>query len=119
MVERDLAAGDMFVWRDAAEEVIGEAVADSSGEVKSPEIVPYRQGQYWRRHIPDDLCAHYKGIFPALTVGTSDGGAAFYERCDFRYSHTLCGFFTVNYPVPMVDESGTLCTDRTVLARRL
>lgn len=119
MVERYLDTGDMFVWRDAAGEVIGEAVVDGFGEVKNLAVVPHRQGQGWGRRILDDLCAHYKGLFPALTVGTSDGGVAFYERCGFCYSHTLCGFFTDNYPVPVIDENGTLCTDMTVLMRRL
>lgn len=119
MVERYLGGGDMLVWRDTAGEVIGEAVVDGSGEVKNLAVAPHRQGRGWGRCILDNLCAHYKGVFPALTVGTSDGGVAFYERCGFRYSHTLCGFFTDNYPVPVIDESGTLCTDMIVLMRRL
>lgn len=119
MVERYLGGGDMLVWRDVAGEVIGEAVVDGSGEVKNLAVVSHRQGQGWGRRILDDLCAHYKGIFPALTVGTSDGGVGFYERCGFRYSRTIRGFFTDNYPGPVIDEDGSLCTDMIVLMRRL
>lgn len=119
MVELYLDAGEMFVWRDAAGEVIGEAVVDSSGEVKNLAVVPHRQGQGWGRRMLDDLCCHYQGTFPVLTVGTSDGGVAFYERCGFRYSHTVSGFFTENYPGPVIDEDGNPCTDMFILSRSL
>lgn len=119
MVGRYLPGGEMFVWRDEAGNVIGEAVVDGSGEVKNLAVIPHRQGQGWGRRMLDDLCGHYKGVFPVLKVGTSDGGVAFYERCGFRYSRTIRGFFTDNYPGPVIDGDGSLCTDMIVLMRRL
>ncbi len=119
MVGRYLTAGEMFVWRDEAGNVIGEAVVDDSGEVKNLAVVPHRQGQGWGRRMLEDLCGHYKGVYPELKVGTSNGGVAFYERCGFRYSRTIRGFFTDNYPGPVIDGDGSLCTDMIVLMRRL
>lgn len=118
-VERYLDAGEMFVWLDATGELIGEAVVEGSGEVKNLAVAPHRQGLGWGRRMLDDLCSHYRGVFPALTVGTSDGGVAFYERCGFRYSHTLRDFFTDNYPAPVIEEDGSLCTDMHILVRSL
>lgn len=119
MVGRYLEEGDMFVWRDADGVVIGEAVVDAAGEVKNLAVAPAMQGQGWGRRILDDLCQHYTGVFPALTVGTSEGGVAFYQKCGFRYSHTLLGFFTDNYPEPVFEEDGNLCRDMIVLERGL
>lgn len=119
MVGQYLPGGEMFVWRDEAGNLIGEAVVDGSGEVKNFAVVFQRQGQGWGRCILDDLCSHYKGVHPVLKVGTSDGGVAFYERCGFRYSRTIRGFFTDNCPGPVIDGDGSLCTDMIVLVRRL
>lgn len=119
MIARYLAEGDMLVWRDADGGVIGEAVVDAAGEVKNLAVAPAMQGRGWGRRILDDLCEHYKGVFPALTVGTSGGGVAFYEKCGFRYSHTLRSFFTDNYPEPVFEEDGNLCRDMVVLERVL
>lgn len=119
MLGRYLAEGEMFVWRDADGGVIGEAVVDAAGEVKNLAVVPARQGQGWGGRMLDDLCEHYKGTFPALTVGTSDGGVTFYEKCGFRYSRTVRGFFTDNYPEPVFEEDGSPCADMAILVREL
>lgn len=119
MIGLYLAEGDMFVWRDSDGVVIGEAVVDATGEVKNLAVAPAMQGRGWGRRILDDLCQHYKGVFSTLTVGPSSGGVAFYEKCGFRYSHTLRGFFTENYPEPVFEEEGTLCRDMVVLERIL
>ncbi|WP_304708028.1 GNAT family N-acetyltransferase [uncultured Rikenella sp.] len=120
MVERYLAEGEMWVWRDDAKRVVGEAVVDTTvGEIKNLAVVASLRGSGWGRAILDDLCAHYRGRFMSLKVGTSDGGRGFYERCGFRYSHTISNFFTERYPAPVIDEDGTLCRDMIILERLL
>lgn len=83
MIARYLAKGDMLVWRDADGGVIGEAVVDAAGEVKNLAVAPAMQGRGWGRRILDDLCEHYKGVFPALTVGTSGGVWRFMRNAAF------------------------------------
>lgn len=119
MVGRYLTEGELFVWRDDAGKIAGEAVVDATGEVRNLAVVPMRQGQGWGRRMLDDLCEYYKGTFPALTVGTSNGGVTFYEKCGFRYSHAVRGFFTDNYPEPVFEKDGTPCVDMVVLVREL
>ena len=95
MVERYLAEGEMWVWRDDARQAVGEAVVDvAAGEIKNLAVVASCRGSGRGRAILDDLCAHYRGRLASLKVGTSDGGRGFYERCGFRYSHTISNFFT-------------------------
>lgn len=117
MVARYIDGSDMFVWRTGCGETVGEAVVDRRGEIKNLAVAPAFQRQGWGRRILDDLCARYAGKFPVLTVGTSDGGVPFYERCGFRYSHTVRNFFTDNYPEPVIDEDGSRCRDMIYLTR--
>lgn len=120
MVERYLAEGEMWVWRDGESRVVGEAVVDvAAGEIKNLAVVASCRGSGRGRGMLDDLCAHYRGRFASLKVGTSDGGRGFYERCGFRYSHTVPNFFTDHYPAPVIDEDGSLCRDMIVLERPL
>lgn len=117
MVTRYLAHSDMYLWRTSSGCVVGEAVVDPHGEIKNLAVAPAFQQQGWGRRILDDLCTRYAAKFPALTVGTSRGGVSFYERCGFRYSHTVRNFFTDHYPEPVIDEDGTRCRDMIYLTR--
>lgn len=117
MVARYLDHSDMYLWCTPSGETVGEAVVDPHGEIKNLAVVPAFQQQGWGRRILDDLCARYAGVFRVLTVGTSAGGVSFYERCGFRYSHTVRNFFTDNYPEPVIDEDGSQCRDMIYLTR--
>lgn len=120
MVERYLADGEMWVWRDGESRVVGEAVVDvTAGEIKNLTVAASLRGSGRGRAMLDDLCAHYRGRFTSLKVGTSDGGRGFYERCEFHYSHTIPNFFTDHYPAPVIDEDGSLCRDMIILERTL
>lgn len=117
MVARYLAHSDMYLWRMPSGSVVGEAVIDPHGEIKNLAVAPAFQQHGWGRRILEDLCARYAEKFPVLTVGTSEGGVSFYERCGFRYSHTVRNFFTNHYPEPVIDEDGTRCRDMIYLTR--
>lgn len=116
MVGLYLSDSEMFVWRDDDGRAVAEAVVDFSGEIRNLAIAPECQGRGVGRLILDDLCAYYKSAFSGLTVGTSEAGVGFYERCGFRYSRTVRGFFTDNYPEPII-ENGVRCVDMILLIR--
>lgn len=119
MVERYLDRSEMFVWRASDGTVIGEAVVAPDGEIKNLAVSPARQRQGWGRVLLEELCRHYRGRFEALTVGTSNCGIPFYERCGFRYWRTLPRFFVDHYAEPVIDEDGSRCIDMHLLRRPL
>lgn len=119
MIDRYLEGegSDMFVLFDSGR-IVGEAVVDITGEIKNVAVALEMQGHGWGKRLLDYLCGYYRGCFDELYVGTSEAGVAFYEKCGFRYSHTLKDFFIINYPEPVL-ENGVQCVDMIYLKRNL
>lgn len=115
----DAPGSEMFVWENPEGEIIGEVVVDRLGEIKNVAVGESWQGKGVGRKMLDDVCRHYRGRFGKLTVGTDRTGTGFYERCGFRYSHTVEGFFTENYPEPILQEDGVQSVDMIYLEKEL
>lgn len=117
MVDKYLETGEMFILSEQGY-VICEAVVDPLGELKNLAV----EAQYQKKGIGMKmiqlLSKYYQDKFDFLYVGTSDSGVAFYEKCGFKYSHTVKNFFIDNYPAPIFDE-GKQCIDMIYLKRKL
>ena len=77
---------------------------------------PWIAGQALVLHVS----AYFAAYCHTMLVGTGAGTAtvAFYEKCGFRYSHRIPGFFTRHYDHPMV-EDGALLVDMAILSKKL
>ena len=66
------------------------------------------------------LADTYGERFDILQVGTGDSPATvpFYEKCGFRRSHVLKGFFTKHYDRPIYEE-GRRLVDMVYLRMKL
>lgn len=107
----------MFIWMED-DTILGEAVIDATGEIKNFAVIPPMQGRGYGRRFLNDLALFFKGTFPLLTVGTSESGVEFYQKCGFVYFRTEPDFFTINYPKPIIDQ-GVPCRDMVYLRRDL
>lgn len=117
MVDQYLETGDMFTLSKQGH-VICEAVVDPRGELKNLAVDPLHQKKGIGMKMLQLLREYYRGKFDFLFVGTSDSGVAFYEKCGFRYSHTVKNFFTDHYPAPIF-EDGKQCIDMIYLKKEL
>ena len=123
MIDRYLERGDLFVWFETPERPAAVAVMtamDRPGvyELKNLAVRPDLQGKGYGKAFIDFLWSHYADA-KEFWVGTGDSPSTrpFYERCGFRYSHRIAGFFTKNYDHPIV-EDGVLLEDMIYLVRR-
>lgn len=119
MVDRYLDAGEMYVmWAD------GQPVCvcvmwlrpDGDWEIKNLATQETHQRRGYASRLVRALIARYWGRSRKLYVGTSN--PAFYQRLGFAYDYTDVGFFTRNYPEPVIDE-GQLCVDMIYLSQPL
>ncbi len=119
MVRRYIAAGEMTVFRDKGG-IIGECIAiecgDDTVELKSLATVPEHRLEGYGRKILEFAKKRYSHDGKRIIVGTGDAPTAlrFYERCGFSEYSRIAGFFTDNYPHPII-ESGVQLKDMVML----
>ncbi len=98
-----------------------EAVVMKTGEaeceLKNLATVAGRTGKRLCKQAGTLFVQPVPGAFTAMTVGTSEGGVAFYRRLGFAESGMRAGFFT-NYDPP-VYENGRICRDMILLEKSL
>lgn len=122
MIDRYLERGRMFVLDDDG--VKCECVITDEGdgvlEIKNIATVPEHQGKGYARAMLRYIEDNYKGHYSVLQVGTGDSPLTvpFYEKCGFVRSHTVQGFFTVNYSHPIF-EGGVQLVDMVYLRKPL
>jgi ribosomal protein S18 acetylase RimI-like enzyme len=120
MVEKYLADGEMYVLYDG-DEAVCECVMyereDGQIELKNLATSPDRQRQGHASALVREMFCTYAGRYERMYVGTC-GAESFYESLGFRYSYTDPGFFTRNYPEPVIDN-GVQCIDMVYLVKDL
>lgn len=117
MIDKYLETGEMFILSQQGH-VICEAVVTPSGELKNLAVVPSYQKKGAGKGMIQFLSKYYEGKFDFLYVGTSDSGVGFYEKCGFKYSHTVKNFFTDHYSTPIFEDEKQ-CVDMIYLKKKL
>lgn len=120
MVDKYLAEGEMYVLYDD-EEAVCECVMhereDGQIELKNLATSPDRQHQGFASALMREMFRLYAGRYEHMFVGTC-GAESFYESLGFRRAYTDFGFFTRNYPEPVIDN-GVQCIDMVYLKKDL
>ncbi len=112
MIDRYLDRGTLYVGF-ADESPIAVCVTshgpDNMVEVKNLAVHP----DFRRTGIGRLMLRHAEGLNPGKTIilgtGETPSTLRFYKNCGYAYSHRIPGFFTDNYPRPIVEEGVTLC----------
>ncbi len=113
MVFRYLDAGEMFAMECGGEAVCAAVVVrcpDGACELKNLAVAEPWQGRGVGSRMMRFLLGRFASEAKAMLVGTAESGVPFYERFGFEYVFRVPGFFTENYPEPVV-EDGRRCVD--------
>lgn len=89
-------------------------ISPVSCELKNMAIYEKYHKQGYGKKFLELLCEYYKEKYLFITVGTSEQGIAFYQKCGFEISHIIKNFFVDNYSEPIF-ENGSQCIDMTYL----
>ena len=122
MIMRYFVQGEMYVCfdRDAA---VGVCVMLKNGareyEIKNLAVAKLYQRKGIGGRLLEDVVARYAGKFEKILVGTSDVGAAFYQKHGFEFSHIVKNFYVDNYPHPIFEENGQQCIDMIYFVRKI
>lgn len=68
----------------------------------------HRRHGYGRRMLEFAESLHPGATF-VLGTGETPSTLRFYKSCGYSYSHRVSGFFTENYPDPIIEEGIVLC----------
>lgn len=112
--------GDMYVLFDGGEavcECVMHERADGQIELKNLATLPSRQRQGLAGMLVREMQRLYAGRYAKMYVGTC-GAEHFYTSLGFAFSYVEEGFFTRNYPEPVIDN-GVQCIDMTYLCMEL
>lgn len=106
MIERYLDRGEVFALYDKGLKSICVVTREGEDLYEIKNLATYPSFQ--RRGYARKLIEYVESHCPAgatLQVGTGDSPLTipFYERCGFRYSHRIPGFFTRHYPQPIFE----------------
>jgi len=112
MIDRYLEDGTLFVLEEKGEPAAVAVVlplADGECELKNLAVAQALRGKGYGRR------------YKRMRVGTADipcGCKEFYQKLGFRYTHTVNGFFSGNYPEPLY-ENGALIENMACFAKEL
>lgn len=125
MVNRYLPDGELWEMRRENGDLLCVAVvspvSDTVCELKNLAVTQDEHGRGIGGRMLEHLFRAYAPRYESMLVGTSNSNPraiVFYVRHGFRYADTLTGFFTDNYPEPII-EDGIPCVDMLVLKRPL
>ena len=112
MIDRYLDHGVLYVamrGTSALAVCVTLDLDENTVEVKNLAVRPdcQRQGIGRRMLMHVETVNSGKKIF--LGTGETPSTLHFYHSCGYVYSHRIPGFFTENYPLPIVEEGVTLC----------
>lgn len=120
MIMKYLHGGNLYVGSvDGSDVAVAVATErpDGSVEINNLAVAP----DYRRKGIGRQMLRHIESLHQCrpIYIGTGETPSTlrFYESCGYRYSHRVPGFFTDNYPAPIVEEGVTL-TDMIYLCKR-
>lgn len=119
MIDRYLDRSTLFVGKIEGRPVAVCAaihLSDTLIEIKNLAVTP----QLRRQGIGRKMLQHVEQTYPASTIELGTGETPttlrFYQSCGYLYSHRIAGFFTDNYPNPIIEEGVTL-TDMIYLRK--
>ncbi|MBC5647677.1 GNAT family N-acetyltransferase [Christensenella tenuis] len=124
MIDRYLEDGTLFVLEEKGEPAAVAVVlplADGECELKNLAVAQALRGKGYGRRMVEGLFEIYGGAYKRMRVGTADipcGCKEFYQKLGFRYTHTVNGFFSGNYPEPLY-ENGALIENMACFAKEL
>ena len=121
MIEKYLDSGELYaltVNGQTAAVAVVKQCGEGEWALKNLAVAPDMQGKGYGARLLKHLFRVLSARCDRLTVGTSAGNVAFYERFGFVRDGVIEGFFTDNYPQPIV-EDGKALKDMIVLAKRL
>lgn len=120
MIDRYLERGEMFVMTDSTQRPVAVAVVTREGpgiaELKNIAVACDCRHRGLGRRIIAHIAARYAPECHTLQAGTGDspGNLAFYQKCGFRRSHIVRGFFRDHYDHEII-EDGKLLVDMIYL----
>ena len=124
MIDRYLEDGTLLRWRKkgtpAAVAVVAPAIGARANSRTLP-LPPICAERALDAVMVEYLFAFYRGKYRKMYVGTADipcGCKDFYQKLGFRYTHTVDGFFTENYPEPLY-ENGALIENMAHFVKEL
>lgn len=123
MIKHYLEQGELFVMTEQ-ERPVCVAVVTGCGEepeaceLKNLAVLPEYQRKGNGTSMMRYLFYRFGLLYRKMYVGTSEAGVSFYEKLGFIYSHRIEGFFTENYPEPVL-ENGVPCVDMLYLKKEL
>lgn len=121
MIDRYLEQGELYVLMINGQPVAEAVMLQRSGEVCelcNLTTAPEHRGKGYASRLVRHLLKLYSPRCRRVEVGTDASMTSFYERFGFRYAYMREGFFTDNYPTPIV-ENGVVLKDMTVLSLTL
>ncbi len=121
MIDRYLERGRLFVgFLDSSAVSVCVVTVESEDivEVKNLAVNP----RYQRRGIGRRMLGNVEKLYAGKTIiigtGETPSTLRFYQSCGYRYSHRIAGFFTDNYPGPII-EDGVRLKDMLYLSKQL
>lgn len=121
MIARYLDDGEMYVLvvdgQTAAEAVVAPR-EDGEFELRNLASAPEMRGKGYAGKLLRHLFKLFAPRGERLYVGTSPANAPFYAHLGFERAYVEKGYFTDNYPAPII-EDGQALTDRIVMVRAL
>lgn len=78
-------------------------------EIKNLAVSPHFRRQGIGRRMLGLVESRNHGKRIILGTGETPSTLRFYRQCGYTYSHRVPGFFTENYPTPIIEEGVTLC----------
>lgn len=112
--------GEMFVLFEGNEavcECVMHEREDGQIELKNLATQPEKQRRGYASALVREMFRIYAGRYRKMYVGTC-GAESFYTSLGFTYAYTDEGFFTLNYPEPVIDN-GVQCIDMTYFSKEL
>ncbi len=121
MIDKYLEDGELYALL-ANGQTAGVAVIatreDGNMELKNLAVVQALRGRGYGEKLVRHMVKLCATRSDALYVGTSPANVGFYERLGFEKAYVEKGFFTNNYPEPIM-EDGKVLTDMIYLVRSL
>lgn len=112
MIDRYLGRGTLYVGYVCGLPVAVCVTTDEDDVTVEVKNLAVREDMR-RRGLGRQMLGHVERMNPGKTIilgtGETPSTLRFYQSCGFRYTHRILGFFTENYPRPIVEEGVILC----------